>query len=139
MMAAKDYSLDDLPLIRDAFTKCMKDLIEKTDFDVMYEELINTDIGKDRMHYVFVLRAEVRSEQSSQARSQELYSQIATKENGENFLHWFNAILLSLYRTGNQNSGKHQEVSDKISALILEDSLQDSKPENRLTVSRKVS
>ena len=41
---SKDYLLDDLPQIRDAFTTCIKDLIVKSDFDVMYEELNNTPI-----------------------------------------------------------------------------------------------
>ena len=47
VMAGKDYSLNDSPRIQDAFTKCIKDLVEKSDFDVMYEELNNTPISKN--------------------------------------------------------------------------------------------
>ena len=121
-MAKKIYSLNDSSLIRDTFTKCMKDLVEKTDFDVMYAELNNTDIGRKRMSCVFILRAD-----SSFKNSQELYNGI-TKENDEEFAHWFDAIKHSLNRTGNTNNGKHQEVWDKISRL-----LQDSKNESNMS------
>ena len=147
-MAAGNLTLDDLPLMREAFTECMKDLAGNTDFDVMYEQLINTDIGKERMPYVFVLRAdsyrgahEARSKHSMQRKSQELYNGI-NKEKSEYFVRWFNTIMVSLNRTGNENNGKHQEVGDKIST-ILQDCLQDSKTKNRpttkATISTKVS
>ena len=147
MAAGKDYSLtlDNLPLMQEAFTECIKDLVEDTDFDVMYEQLINTDIGKERMPCVFVLRAdsyrgahEVRSKRSMQRKSQELYNGI-NEEKGEYFVRWFNAIMVSLKRTGNENNGKHQEVEEKIST-ILQDCL-DSKSQatTRITMSTKVS
>ena len=138
-MAAGNLTLDDLSLMREAFTECMKDLAGNTDFDIMYEQLINTDIGKERMPYVFVLRAdsyraahEARSKHSMQRKSQELYNGI-NKEKSEYFVRWFNTIMVSLNRTGNENNGKHQEVRDKIST-ILQDCLQDSKTKrNRAT------
>jgi len=122
-MSGKDDSLGDLPLIRDAFTKCIKDLVEKTDFDIMYEELINTVIGKERMSCVFVLRADLRGDNDKhllQGKSQELYNRI-DKENDKEFVQWFDAIRHALSRTGNTKNGKHQEVWEKISK-ILEDS-----------------
>ena len=128
-MAGNDYScssLDDLPLLRNAFTKCLKDLIEETDFNVMYEELNNTEIGKRRMSSIFVLRAGNNDEISLLANAQELYNRIS-QENDENFVSWFNEIKYSLSRTGNKNRGKHQEVWEKISS-ILQDSQQNSMP-----------
>ena len=112
MMAGKDYllreaQLEDSSRIRDAFTKCIKQLVEKTDFDVMYEELNNTDIGKRRMSCIFILRGG----HSPRERSQELYNGIH-KENDKDFVQWFNEIKRSLSRTANKNNGKHQEILD---------------------------
>ena len=106
---------DSLPLIRSAFTRCIEDLVEKTDFDVMYNEINNTNVGKERMPYVFVLRAD--SWDSTQDKSQELYNGI-NKEKDEHFFRWFNTIKLTLHRTGNQNNGKHQEVWEKMSSIL---------------------
>ena len=114
MMAERDYSLGDSLRIRDAFTKCIKDLVEKTDFDVMYEELNNTDIGRKRMSFIFILRGG----HSSRDRSQQLYEGI-NKENDEEFVHWFTEIKRSLSRTANRNNGKHQEILE-----LLQDSSQ---------------
>jgi len=115
-MSGKD---DQLPLIRDAFTKCKKYLVEKTDFDIMYEELINTDIGEERMPCIFVLRADLGGDNDEHL-SQELYNRI-DEENDKEFVQWFDAIRHALGRTGNTNNGKHQEVWESISK-ILEDS-----------------
>ena len=102
----------DLPRIRDAFSKCIDDLTTKTDFDVMHKYLNDTEIGKKRMQFVFILRGG----DSSLARSQELYNGIC-KESDEYFMHWFNAVKCALSRTANQNNGKHQEVLEKIRQL----------------------
>ena len=114
------YSLEDSPRIRDAFTKCIKKhLVEKSDFDVMYEELNNTDIGKKRMGRVFILRGG----HSSLEKSQELYDGIY-KENDKDFVNWFNEIKRSLSRTANKNNGKHQEILE-IFLELLQDSPHD--------------
>lgn len=117
--AYRDPSLDDSHSVRDIFSKCKDDLIQNTDFDVMYEKLNDTDIGRKRMSSIFVLRAYSRgdnNQRSSLARSQKLYNAIS-KEKDEYFAQWFNAIMLTLSRTGNENNGKHQEVLEKISGI----------------------
>ena len=115
MMAEKSLSLDDVPKIRHAFASCIEYLVEKTDFNVMYEELNNTDIGKQRMSHVFILKGG----QSSQQNSQQLYDGIY-KEKDNEFILWFDDIKSSLCRTANKNNGKHQKNSD-----ILQSRLQD--------------
>ena len=119
MMAGKDHllreaRLEDSPRIRDVFTKCIAHLVEKTDFDVMYEELNNTDIGKRRMSYIFILRGG----HSPREKSQELYNGIY-KESDKDFVQWFNEIKRSLSRTANKNNGKHQEILDMFLELLL--------------------
>lgn len=96
----------------------------------LYGQLLDTDIGKRRMRYVYVLRA--THDQASQARSRELYEGIKNELNDEDFRSWFHAIDLSLSRSSNENGGKHQEVLDKISKI-----LGDSK--NTATMSCQVS
>ena len=136
-MAKGDYSLDDPRLLRDVFANCIKDLIENTDFDVMYDKLNNTDAGKNRMSYIFVLRAYSGGE--IDGRSSLLYNAIR-KEKDEDFVHWFDAITSALRQTGNENNGKHQEVLEKISdelqEKLQERRLQDSK--NKLMMSSRV-
>lgn len=105
-MSEKD---NDLPRLRDAFSKCKNDLVKRTDFDVMYKYLIDTDIGKKRMSCVFILRGG----DSSLTRSRELYDAIY-KEDDECFVHWFDAIKRALSRTANGNNGQHQEVLETI-------------------------
>ena len=107
MMAEKSLSLDDVPKIRHAFASCIEYLAEKTDFNVMYEELNNTDIGKQRMSHVFILKGG----QSSQQNSQQLYDGIY-KEKDNEFILWFDDIKSSLCRTANKNNGKHQKNLD---------------------------
>ena len=112
---SRDDSIDLIPveLLRDAFKKCIKDLVEKTKFESMYNELCSTAIGKSRMYHVFVLRAgpeEARDEQFSH----ELYNGIL-KEHDEHFLLWFKTIRDGLSRTGNENNGNHSEVAETIS------------------------
>lgn len=106
---------DSLPveLLRDTFNKCTNELIEKTEFGVMYNELCNTEIGKIRMFHVFVLRASP-DKASDEQFSHELYDGIF-KERDEHFSLWFKAIRDSLSKTGNNNNGKHEEVAESIS------------------------
>ena len=126
-MAKGDHSYD-LRLLRNVFTDCRKDLIESTDFDVMYDKLNSTDIGKRRMSYIFVLRAYSGGEVDG--RSSLLYNAI-NKEIDEDFVHWFDAITSALSQTGNENNGKHQEVLEKIWGI-----LQDSKIKRTMSCSR---
>ena len=134
VMAEKDYSLDDSPRIRHAFTKCIKHLVEKTDFDIMYEELNNADIGKKRMSCIFILRAG----DSPRERSQELYDGIY-KENDKEFVQWFNEIKHSLSRTANKNNGKHQEILEIFLKLLQDTSQYSSSTSSPQFMSCKVS
>ena len=79
----------------------------------MYDELCNTEIGKIRMSYVFILRASPEKARDEHY-SQELYNNIC-KEHDEYFSLWFKAIRGALSKTGNKNNGKHEEVAEAIS------------------------
>ena len=121
MTAKTSCFLCDVPAKRFAFYKSMKNLVEKTDFNIMYKELNSSKFGKTRMSSVFILKAnstESRDENVlSRANSQKLYDGI-NKERDLLFLKWFDAIELSLKRTGNKNNGHHQEVWEEISSEL---------------------
>jgi len=105
----------DVELVRDSFKKLIKNLVKDTDFEVMYKELNDSDIGKSRMPNVFVLRANPDS--SNECLSQELYNGIIT-ESDKNFLLWIKAMRSALRRTGNSKDGKHAVVEESISDLL---------------------
>jgi len=102
-------------LLRDSFKKLIQNLVIDTDFEVMYEELNDSDIGKSRMSSVFVLRAD--SDSSNERLSKELYDGIVNESN-KDFLLWIEAIRSALRRTGNTKNGKHAVVEETISDLI---------------------
>ena len=110
-------------LLRDTFNKCSNELIEKTEFGVMYNELCNTEIGKIRMFHVFVLRASPDKARDEQF-SHELYDGIF-KEHDEHFSLWFKAIRDVLSKTGNKNDGKHEEVAEAISNELFKKKIYD--------------
>ena len=129
MMAERDFSLDDVSQIRRAFANCIKDLVEGTDFNVMYKELNNTDIGKQRMSHVFILKGG----QTLQQNSQQLYDGIYKEEDKE-FICWIEEIKRSLCRTANRNNGKHQQILE-----MLQGSLQNMRQNISPLMSCKVS
>lgn len=99
---------------RCVFQVCFTDLCNKTEFDVMYRELNNTEIGKNRMTKIFILRAD--TDAAYERSAQELYNGIAG-ENNDYFIQWFNAIKDVLDRTGNEKNGEHADLSERISTL----------------------
>ena len=111
-------------LLRDTFNKCINELIEKTEFGAMYDELCNTEIGKIRMFHVFVLRATSPDKARDEQFSHELYDGIF-KEHDEHFSLWFKAIRVALSKTGNKNNGKHEEVAEAISNELLKKKMYD--------------
>jgi len=127
----------DVELVRDSFKKLIQNLVENTDFEVMYKELNDSDIGKSRMPNVFVLRAGSTALNSSR----ELYSGIVT-ESDKNFLLWVKAMRSALRRTGNTKDGKHAAVEESISDLLKNargDTKQAEALNPRKTLSSKVS
>jgi len=105
----------DVELVRDSFKQLIQNLVKDTDFEVMYKELNDSDIGKSRMPSVFVLRANPDS--SNECLSRELYNGIVT-ESDTNFLLWIEAMRSALRRTGNTKDGKHAVVEEIISDLL---------------------
>ena len=102
-----------IKLVRESFKKLIQNLVKDTDFEVMYKELNDSDIGKSRMPSVFVLKAGSGNE----CLSRELYDGIVT-ENDKNFLQWIETVRLALRRTGNTKDGKHAVLEESISDLL---------------------